>query len=251
MKSFFEETIMKIRLCLLCVIVLSSLPISLHGQQGEQHTNDHLFPHPFLAAMGVPDPEGKFHVRLNVFLQQNIGKSKYDISGHLGYGLFDFGGIHLRSLGVTTTPLTEIIGMIGLWHDARRLNGISLLGIVGIPTGPKDDDNAHHGLAYLFGLSGRISIFKNTINDLIVHYDFSTKHYIAESGTVIRIMEYLFAGVDTRTIIGPSQPLIFLMPGLKVKFSSFGFIGVGINYQVTNTSQVKNELYLQVETGNH
>ncbi|MBU2507827.1 MAG: hypothetical protein KJ799_14050, partial [Bacteroidetes bacterium] len=135
------------------VIVLPQLALSQDAGTNHQHSP---FPHPVNATMSIPDPVGSYNIRLNAFRQQNDATSELDVSGHLGYGMFEWGGIHLRSLGVKSTPFTEVIGLVGLWRNNERTQGISLLGIVGIPTGAKAEGQ-HHGLAYLFGFTGRIA----------------------------------------------------------------------------------------------
>lgn len=251
MKSFFEETIMKIRLFLLCVIVLSGLPISLHGQQREQQKNDHLFPHPVNSTMGIPDPIGSFNIRLNALRQQTTdGVGEYDLSGHLGYGLFEWGGIHLRSLGVKTTPFTEVIGMVGLWRNKERTQGISLLGIVGIPTGAKKEGQ-HHGLAYLFGFAGRIAKEDLLTNDVILHYDFSAAHFIAETGTVVKLSPILFTTLDLRGTFGGSRPDITILPSVKWKVIDSGFIAFGFHAPLTKSTSFKNQIIVQIELGSH
>lgn len=250
MKSFFEGTIMKIQLFLLCVILLSSLPISLYGQQENPRENNHLFPHPVNSTMGIPDPIGSFNIRLNALRQQTTDGVEYDLSGHLGYGLFEWGGIHLRSLGVKTTPFTEVIGMVGLWRNKERTQGISLLGIVGIPTGAKKEGQ-HHGLAYLFGVTGRMAKEDLFTNDIILHYDLSAAHFIAETGTVVKLFPILFTTLDLRGTFGGSRPDISILPSIKWKVIDSGFIAFGFHAALTKSTSFKNQVIAQIELGSH
>lgn len=240
---------MKIRLFLLCVIVLSGFSISLHGQQREQQTNDHLLPHPVNAAMGIPDPVGSFNIRLNALRQQTTLGAENDISGHIGYGMFEWGGIHLRSLGVKTTPFTEVIGMVELWRDESRTQGLSFLGILGIPTGRNKDE--HHGIAYLAGIAGRVNTFDILTTDAIVHYDFTAGHLIVESGSVIRLMPNVFGVLDISTTFGNLRPNISLLPALKISVYPMTFVGIGYRVPVTVARDFTNQIYLQIEIGSH
>ena len=256
MKSFFEETIMirsmlrKRELFLLCVIVLTIVPISLHGQQIEQQTNEHPFPHPVNAAMGISDPVGSFNIRLNALRQQTTAGAENDISGHVGYGMFEWGGIHLRSLGVKTTPFTEVIGMVELWRDESRTQGLSFLGILGIPTGRKVKAK-HQGVAYLAGIAGRVNTFGILTTDAIVHYDFSAGHLIVESGSVMRFMPNVFGVLDISTTFGNVRPNISLLPALKISVFPMTFVGIGYRVPVTAARDFTNQIYLQIEIGSH
>lgn len=73
--------------------------------------------------MAIPDPVGSYNIRLNGFRQVHDSELSYDVGGHLSYGMFEWGGIHLRSLGVRTTPLTEVIGMVGCGEMREKLRG--------------------------------------------------------------------------------------------------------------------------------
>lgn len=70
--------------------------------------------------------------------------------------MFDWGGVHLRHLGLRTTSNLEVIGMAALVRDEPKRQGVSLLAILGIPT--KTLPGGHHGLGYLLGLTGRLVI---------------------------------------------------------------------------------------------
>ena len=210
----------------------------------------HHFPHPLNATMAIPDPVGSYNIRLNAFRQQKDNEATYDFSGHLSYGMFDWGGIHLRSLGVKTTPLTEMIAMVGLWRNGRRTQGVSLLGIVGLPTGKKEG-NGHHGLTYLAGLTGRIAKEGIITNDMILHYDFSAKHTITETGTVVKLMANLFATLDARGTFGSDQPDIALLTSLKFQLFAATFLALGYHTPVTNTRTFSHQVFVQVEVGSH
>lgn len=226
--------------------VLIIIPVTA---QDESHSNR--LPHSVNAPMGIPDPVGSFNVRLNAFQEQNTdGTFEDDVSGHISYGLSKIGGLHLRSLGIRTTPFTEFIGMVNLWQDLPMKQGISLVGILGVPTGKKDAGE-HHGLSYLAGLAGRITLGPSINNDVVLHYDFTAKHYIAESGTVIRLSPNIFGSIDTRTTIGGSLPEVLLMPSLKFALFSLGFIGVGYNIPARSNSSFHHQALIQVEIGNH
>ncbi len=241
---------MKIRICLFYVIVSSSVPISLYGQQREQRTHENLFPHPVNATMGIPDPVGSFNVRFNALRQQRAVGTENDISGHLGYGLFEWGGIHLRSLGVKTTPFTEVIGMVELWRDESRTQGLSFLGILGIPTGRKNNDE-HHGISYLAGIAGRLITFDILTTDAIVHYDFTAGHLIVESGSVMRFMPNVFGVLDISTTFGNLRPNISLLSALKISLFPVTFIGIGYRIPVTTARDFTSQIYLQLEIGSH
>ncbi|MBU2446650.1 MAG: hypothetical protein KJ666_13925 [Bacteroidetes bacterium] len=249
-KLFFKRATMKIGISSLYTIMLLSSVISSYGQQVQHHGNDHLFPHPVNSTMGIPDPIGSFNIRLNAFRQQTTDGVEYDLSGHLGYGLFEWGGIHLRSLGVKTTPFTEVIGMVGLWRNKERTQGISLLGIVGIPTGAKKEGQ-HHGLAYLFGFTGRIAKEDLLTNDIILHYDLSAAHFIAETGTVVKLSPILFATLDLRGTFGESRPDISILPSVKWKLIDSGFIAFGFHAPLTKSTAFKNQIIIQIELGSH
>jgi hypothetical protein len=218
--------------------------------QAYDKPNHQVFPHPVNATMGTPDPIGSFNVRLNTFKQDRDGTSEYDIGGHLGYGLWEWGGIHLRSLGVRTTPLTELIGLVGLWRSEQKEQGISFISILGLPTSKKEGEE-HHGLSYLVGLTGRMAIHNVLTNDVILHYDVSAKHYIAETGTVVRLFTSMFGVLDTRTTVGSTQPEVLVMPAVKVKLFSLGFLGLGLNVPITTTSSFHRQVVVQIEVGNH
>lgn len=238
---------MKIRLCLLCVIALSVFPILLPAQQ----RSEHLFPHPINSTMGIPDPVGSYNVRLNTFHQQIGQTDEIDISGHISYGMFDWGGVHLRSLGVRTTPFTEIIGMVGFWRDTENKNGISLLGIIGVPTGKNKSGERHHGVAYLFGVTNRLVINDCLVNDGIFHYDFSAKHFIVETGSVIQLTHNLFGGLDMSGTFGNSLPEITVLPSIKARIFDSMFLALGYNAGITTIKPFVHQIFLQLEIGSH
>lgn len=230
------------------LLVFSPGPVS--AQESEEAHRHSQFPHPLNATMGIPDPVGSYNIRLNVFRQQTDSGSEYDLSGHLGYGMFEWGGIHLRSLGVKTTPLTEVIGMVGLWRNQRKTQGISLLGIVGIPTGSKEGE-AHHGLAYLAGFTARLATENVMTNDIILHYDFTAKHYIAETGSVVRVMENLFATLDLRGAFGNDRPDISALTSFKFQIAPLLFLAVGYYTPATNARTFAHQIFVQFEMGSH
>ncbi|MBI5215917.1 MAG: hypothetical protein HY960_09195 [Ignavibacteriae bacterium] len=229
-----------------------ALLLFVNGVSAQDDSHRPELPHPMNATMGILDPVGSFNARANMFRQQNRdGNSEIDISGHFSYGLSDVGGLHLRSLGIRTTPLTELIGMLSLWQDESKLQGISFIGILGIPTGKKNGDE-HHGLSYLAGLSGRVTVSDFINNDIILHYDLTAKHYIAESGTVVRLSPNIFGLLDTKITIGNTvQPEVLFMPSVKVRIFSGGFVGVGYNTPITTYSTFNNQLFIQFEVGSH
>lgn len=228
-------------------ILLPSLAFAQDAGTNHQHSP---FPHPVNATMAISDPVGSYNIRLNVFRQQNDGTSELDVSGHLSYGMFEWGGIHLRSLGVKTTPFTEVIGMAGLWRNEELTQGISLLGIVGIPTGAKKQGQ-HHGLAYLFGFTGRIAKENLLTNDIILHYDFSAAHFIAETGTVVKLSHAAFTTLDLRSTFGESRPDITILPSVKWKVIDSGFIAFGFHAPLTKSTAFKNQIIVQIELGSH
>jgi hypothetical protein len=208
------------------VVILPSAEI-LHAQD---HGDGMPQVHSMNAPMGIPDPVGHYNVRF----------------GHLSYGLFEWGGIHLRSLGVRTTPLTEVIGMVGVWETEERSQGISLLGILGIPTGKKDGDR-HHGLSYLFGIAGRWQIGSRVVNDIVFHYDATAMHWILESGTAMKSGEAIYGIIDTRITIGGVAPEILILPALKVQITRMLYAGIGYNVPLTAAKPFRNQIYLQLE----
>lgn len=231
------------------LIALVALPASAQANGDTQHKQHH-FPHPINTTMGIPDPVGSYNIRLNVFRQQTDAGSEYDLSGHLGYGMFEWGGIHLRSLGVKTFGLLEIIGMVGLWETAAKANGLSALAILGVPTAdPKK--KGHGGFAYLAGLAARTSYPENTTHDIILHYDFTAGHFIAESGSVIHLIPGLFGVVDFSATVGKSSPLVTILPGLKISPSENLFVGFGYRFHVSTAKDFSNQLYLQFELSQH
>lgn len=231
------------------LLVFSPGPVN--AQESEEVHRNSQFPHPLNATMAIPDPVGSYNIRLNGFRQVHNNDVSYDVSGHFSYGMFEWGGLHLRSLGVKTNPLTELIGMVGLWRNERRTQGISFIGIVGIPTGKKKADK-HHGLSYLAGFSGRVTVDDFINNDIILHYDFTAKHYIAESGTVVRLSPNVFGVLDTKTTLGNNvQPEVLLLPSVKFRILSGGFIGVGYNVPVTTYSTFEKQFFIQLEIGSH
>ncbi len=223
-------------------------PVSAQGSE-EAHRHSQ-FPHPLNATMAIPDPVGSYNIRLNGFRQVHNNEVSYDVSGHLSYGMFEWGGIHLRSLGVKTTPLTEVIGMVGLWRNERKTQGISLLGIVGIPTGKKEE-GAHHGLSYLAGFTTRLASENVITNDIILHYDFTAKHYITETGSVVRLMENLFATLDLRGSFGSDLPDISALTSLKIQIAPALFLALGYHTPATNAQTFAHQVFVQLEIASH
>jgi hypothetical protein len=229
--------------------VVSTVTISSLSQSPEAHRHKQ-FPHPLNATMGIPDPVGSYNVRVNSFRQVHNEEVSYDLGGHLSYGMFDWGGLHLRSLGVKTTPFTELIGMAGLWRNESRTQGVSLLGIVGVPTAKKDGKE-HHGLAYLAGVAGRLAKEGLVTNDIILHYDFSAQHFIAETGSVMRLMPGLFATLDARGTFGSNSPDISLLSALKMQVTEIAYLALGYHTPVTNARSFAHQVFVQLEIGSH
>ncbi|MEK6570964.1 MAG: hypothetical protein AABZ61_06310 [Bacteroidota bacterium] len=249
------RSVLVLTFCLPLSVFVSSSGRSQQLIQGHQNHLSaslaaHQLPHPMNATMGIPDPVGSYNIRLNGFRQKNNGGAEYDLSGHIGYGMFEWGGIHLRSLGVRTTPFTEIIGIVGFWRNDARTQGASLLGIIGLPTGKKKGE-AHHGLAYLLGLTGRMARDGLLTNDIILHYDFSAKHYIAENGMVIELTPNVFGVVDARGVFGKSRPEVSLLPALKLRMLSSTYVAIGYNASLTKAKPFQNQMFVQVEIGSH
>lgn len=226
--------------------------ITITDTMAQDESYPHGLPHPINATMGILDPVGSYNARVNLFRQQNSdGNSETDIGGHFSYGLSEIGGIHIRSLGIRTTPSTELIGMVNLFRDELKQQGMSFIGILGLPTGKKNGDE-HHGLSYLMGFSGRVTVSDFINNDVILHYDFTAKHYIAESGTVARVSPNIFLGLDARMTIGNNVlPESLLMPSVKVRIIDGGFLGVGYNTPLTTYSTFDKQLLMQFEVGSH
>ena len=241
---------------LITVLLLFALPLTsaqvklVSNDQSGEAISIHHFPHPLNATMGIPDPVGSYNIRLNAFRQVKDGDGTYDVSGHLSYGMFEWGGIHLRSLGVSTTPFTELIGMVGLWRNDRRTQGISLLGILGVPTGKKDGE-AHHGLSYLAGVAGRIATQNIVTNDVILHYDLSARHFIAETGSVLKLWPNLFATLDARGTFGNLRPDIFLLSSMKFQLLTAAFFALGYHTPVTKGKAFTHQIFAQIEIGSH
>lgn len=233
--------------CLAFLSFFSTISFAQGSEEAHRHSQ---FPHPLNATMGIPDPVGSYNIRLNGFRQVHDSQVTYDFSGHLSYGMFEWGGIHLRSLGVKTTPLTEVIGMVGLWRNQRKTQGVSLLGIVGIPTGKKKEGE-HHGLAYLAGFTARLASENVVTNDVILHYDFTAKHYIAETGSVVRLREGLFTTLDVRGTFGSDPPNISLLTSIKSRIASGLFIALAYHGPATSGRTFTHQIFTQLEIGGH
>lgn len=233
--------------CLGFLWFFSTIAFAQGSEEAHRHSQ---FPHPLNATMAIPDPVGSYNIRLNGFRQVHNSEVSYDVSGHLSYGMFEWGGLHLRSLGVKTTSLTELIGMVGLWRNERRTQGISFLGIVGIPTGKKED-GAHHGLSYLAGLTGRIASEGVFTNDIILHYDFTAGHYIAETGSVMKLFEELYATLDLRASFGSDRSDISALTSMKFRFAPLAFLALGYHTPVTNEQTFAHQIFVQLEVGSH
>ncbi len=206
------------------------------------------FPHSFLLPMAVPGRQGSFDLQVNPLLQTSDGSS-LDVGGHLSYGLFDWGGVHLRSLGAATTRFTEVIAMVGLLRDQRRTRGLSLLAIVGIPTGPEAEAK-HGGWAYLLGATWRLTPRSWLQWDANLHYDFSAHHLVPESGLVARLATDWFASLDAQATLGGGTRLS-LLPGLKLRVASGLFVGAGFQFPLTDARDFDRRFYLQLEWARH
>ncbi len=222
----------------------------------EPSSGEH-FPHAFLVPMGVPPTQGCYTVQLNGIYQRLDGSSRGDFGGHASYGLFDWGGIHLRSLGVATAPTTEVIGMVGLFRDASRSNGISALAIVGLPTGSSSshdhaDPSANSGstTTFLAGLTGRWIIAPWLRWDANIHYDFTEKHVVPESGLVARTLKDLFLSLDVRATLGSGNQVLAL-PGVKYHLGRGVYLGLGYEAPLTTDRPYDSRTYLQLEFGSH
>lgn len=140
--------------------------------------------------------------------------------------------------------------MVGLWRDESQQQGVSFLGILGLPTGKKGGKE-HHGLAYLAGLAARVNAFGVATNDVIAHYDFSAGHFIAESGSVIGLLPNVFGIVETGGTFGDSRPNITLLSAIKVLIIPSTFVSIGYRFPVSTQREFRNQIYLQVEIGTH
>ena len=223
----------------------------------EQHSAVHA-PHSFLLPKGIPDLPGSYNLQLSPFLQQKNGSPQADLGGHASVGMFDWGGVHLRSLGIKTTSTLEVIGMTALWRDQARKQGISMIAILGIPTqtssgvsGNANDGDEHHGSwGYLLGLTGRWVYSEDFMWDGILHYDFMAKHLIPESGLVFKTWGSLFTTLDLRATLG-SEPTASILPGIKYAIIPSLFLGAGYNAAFGAASKFDRQFYLQVEMGRH
>jgi hypothetical protein len=229
------------------VIICSVVSVTLHAQS---HVEQRRSVHSINAPMGVPDPVGHYNLRVNVIRQQEVGSSRYDLSGHFGYGLFEWGGVHLRSLGARTSPLTEVIGMVGVLNSEDRTEGLSVLGILGIPTGEKDAEQ-HHGLSYLVGIAGRWRIGSVVVNDAVFHYDATAGHWIAESGTIVEISSFFFGVIDARLTFGGAAPEILVLPAMKVRVSRSMSAAIGYHAPLSRSKPFGHQLLVQWEMSHH
>lgn len=138
--------------------------------------------------------------------------------------------------------------MLALLRDEKKQQGISLLTILGIPTGAVPA--GHHGLGYLLGITGRM-VHRNIFTwDGILHYDFNAKHLLPESGFVIKTWESLFATLDLRATL-KSKSAAAILPGVKYAATPSLFVGVGYQESFGAASTFDRQFYLQVEFGRH
>lgn len=209
----------------------------------------HSLPHAFLIPNGVAPKKGAYNFQIDPFLEQRSDSTSIlDIGGHASVGMFDWGGIHLRSLGARTTPSLKVIAMGSLYRDPQGESGMGLLGIVGVPTGAVKESNTHHGLSYLVGISGRFLAMTKLASDVILHYDVTAAHFIPELGLVYWALDRLFFILDARATIGAGQSDI--LPGFKYKISEETFIGAGYRQPFGNSS-FDRQLHLLLELGRH
>ncbi len=234
---------------LTAVIFIMGLVHMVYAEELHTFHDSDPFPHSFLLPMAIPGPPWSYNVQLTPFLQQKDGENKLDAGAHASLGLFDWGGIHFRSPGARTAPTAEIIAMVGLVNDSAKQNGLSLLAIAGIPT--KQPADGHHAeLSYILGVSWQLTPadwFRWTAN---LHYDFTEKHMIPESGILIRLFPKFFAGLEGRATIG-KEKIVYLLPSLKYNLIENHFIGIGYEAPVKRDREYDWRIYFQIEHGNH
>lgn len=230
-------------------IVLSGLTFCFDAE-AVQEVEESELPHSFLLPRGVPEKKNSYHIQVSPFLDQTSGVTTPDIGGHLSYGLFDWGGIHLRSLGARTSPNAEIIGLIGLIKNQEHTQGISLLTILAIPTNKKPGQD-HSGLGYLVGLASRLTPTNNIVINPTLHYDFTAMHVIPELGMIYRLSSLFYSVLDSRASLGSGGNKVDLLPGMKLRIGSHSFLGVGYRFPVTTLRDFDRQIYFQYELMSH
>lgn len=203
-------------------------------------------PHAFLLPRGTPPPPGAYAVQLTPFLQSEAGRSKLDLGAHASVGMFERGGLHLRSLGIGTFPTTELIGMASLVRDGGR--GLSLLAIAGAPTGPST--GGHHGSwSFLAGLAGHWP-GRRWGADAVLHYDFTASHLLPEAALVLALGDRLFAVAEGSATLGDRAEL-YALPGLKLALGRSVRLGAGYRFPLTRARKFDGQALIQVELGGH
>lgn len=212
------------------------------------NAHSHSFPHAFLLPNGITPPKGTYNLQLSPFVEQRTDSTDLDVGGHASFGLFDWGGIHLRSLGIRTTSQLKVIGMGSLYRATDGRSGLGVLAILGVPSGGKKT-SAHHGVSYLGGISGRMYLLECLAADVILHYDFTAKHFIPEAGLVWQVVPRWFAILDTRVTVGAGQADV--LPGVKYQLNQDLFVGAGFRQPIGPAVPFERQFHLQLELGNH
>lgn len=240
-----------VRLSFACALLIGS-SVSATTTDNLPQESKLNFPHSFLLPRAIPTHPGSYNIQLSPFIEQYNGVSKLDVGAHIGIGMFDWGGIHFRSLGVNTTSKVEMIGMGSLLRNDSTGSGLSLLAILAVPTQRTVDSHGHDSFAfgYLLGLAGHLKPHADIAFDATVHYDFSAKHLIPEAGLVWHANERLFPTLDLVGVFGGDTELT-VMPGLKYTVSTATTIGIGYRSPVTTQRTFDGQLYLQLEVGHH
>ncbi|MBI4375096.1 MAG: hypothetical protein HY549_01475 [Elusimicrobia bacterium] len=217
--------------------------VNLDSAQAQEAEHAAL-PHAFLLPRGLAPRPGSYNIQLTPFLQGKRGVYELDTGGHASIGMFDWGGLHLRSLGARTAPTTELIGIATLARDGPR--GLSLLAIAGAPTGPSRDGH-HSSWSFLAGLAGHWP-GHGWGADALLHYDFSLGHFIPEVSLIRKLTKRCFAVLEGSATIG-NRPEIYTLPGIKFALNRSSLIGLGYRFPLTNSRTFDRQIYAQLEWG--
>ena len=198
--------------------------------------------HPFFTHMGLPDPVGRYALRLSGVATREEGHTRGDFGFHLETGLSDRIGLHIRNDRVLNNAHTEIMLQYAAIRSRDGMSGFSPFAEVEVPT-HKDERHA-------YGLVGFSTMWSTHILELNQSLEYSPKEEALEGSVSLvgKVGQRLFPVVEfiLATAKG-AKPQNSIIGGLKYRINRYTVVGIGYQVPVTQAKEFAHQVLLQTD----